>query len=73
VWTVTQHGDKQVASPRIEAARQGQRKYTGKPCKTCGETEKYVINAACVACTKNSKSASESKIREIIEQAKAGA
>lgn len=62
-----------MASPRIEAARQGQRKYNGKPCKVCGETEKYVINAACVACTKNSKSANESKIREIMDQAKVGA
>jgi hypothetical protein len=62
-----------VASPRIEAARQGQRKYTGKPCKACGGTERYVINAGCVECTKKSKSASESKIREILEQAKAGA
>lgn len=62
-----------MASPRIEAARQGHRKYNGKPCKVCGETEKYVINAACVACTKNSKSANESKIREIMDQAKVGA
>jgi len=62
-----------VTSPRIQAAREGQRRYTGKPCKVCGETEKYVINAACVACTKKAKSASENKIREILEQAKAGA
>jgi hypothetical protein len=62
-----------VSSPRIEAARLGQRKYTGKPCKACGETEKYVINAACVACTKNAKTANESKIREIMDQAKVGA
>ncbi len=62
-----------MASPRIEAARKGARKYTGKPCKVCGETEKYVINAACVACTKKSKVGNETKIRELIEQAKAGA
>lgn len=62
-----------MASPRIEAAQQGQRKYTGKPCKVCGSTERYVTNAGCVECVKKSKSASENKIREIIEQAKAGA
>ena len=56
-----------------DSSRATSRKYTGKPCKACGETEKYVINAACVACTKNSKSANEFKIREIMDQAKAGA
>ena len=61
-----------MASPRIEAARAGQRKYTGKPCKVCGNTERYVINAGCVDCTKKSKNASENKIREIMDQAKAG-
>ena len=62
-----------MTSPRIEAARSGQRKYTGKPCKVCGGTERYVINAGCVECTKKAKSANESKIRELVEQAKAGA
>lgn len=62
-----------MASPRIEAARQGQRKYIGKPCKVCGSTERYVINAGCVECIKKNRNASEGKIREILEQAKAGA
>lgn len=62
-----------MTSPRIEAARLGQRKYQGKPCKACGELEKYVINAACVACTKKAKAESEGKIRELLDQAKAGA
>lgn len=62
-----------MSSPRMEAARQGQRKYTGKPCKVCGCTERYVTNAGCVECVKKSKAASAFKFKEIIEQSKAGA
>ncbi len=43
-------------SPRRLAAKQGQRQYTGKPCKACGETLRYTSNAGCVACQiKNSR------------------
>ena len=63
-----------MASPRIEAARQGQRKYTGKPCPKCGCKERYVINAACVACTNKAKGKNDDNIRALLDQAeKAGA
>lgn len=62
-----------MTSPRIDAAFKGERKYTGKPCKVCGNTERYVSNAGCVECVKKSKTASENKLREIVEQAKEGA
>jgi len=61
-----------MASPRIEAAQNGQRKYIGKPCKTCGCTERYIINAGCVECTKKSKAHSESKIRELLSDSDRG-
>lgn len=61
-----------MASPRIEAARKGERKYTGKPCKVCGNTERYVINAGCVECTKKSKTQSQSKIKELLSEAEGG-
>jgi hypothetical protein len=63
----------QLASPRIDAARNGERKYIGKPCKSCGQTDRYVINAACVCCTKKASNNNALKVKEMIEQAKAGA
>ncbi len=62
-----------MESPRIQAAKRGERKYTGKPCKTCGETLRYPINAACVACTNKAKGKNDDNIRSLLEQAKAGA
>ncbi len=62
-----------MESPRIQAAKRGERKYTGKPCKTCGETLRYTINAACVACTNKAKGKNDDNIRSLLEQAKAGA
>lgn len=62
-----------MASPRIEAARQGQRKYTGKPCPKCGCKERYVINAACVDCTKGTSKAAQEIIKQHLQEAKAGA
>ncbi len=63
-----------MESPRIQAARQGQRKYTGKPCKACGETLRYTINSACVACTNKAKGKDASLIKSLLEEAeKAGA
>lgn len=60
-------------SPRINAAKNGERKYIGKPCKACGETLRYTINAACVACTNKAKVKSDDTIRSLLDQAKAGA
>lgn len=58
-----------MSSPRIIAARNGERKYTGKACKACGETEKYVINAACVACTKKAREETTKRVKQLLEQA----
>jgi hypothetical protein len=53
-------------SPRFEAARKGLNKYTGKPCPKCGGTERYVINAGCVACLKRFKAESDKRLRQEI-------
>ena len=58
-------------SPRLEAAKNGERRYQGKPCKKCGDTLRYTINSACVACTLKAKEKDASTIRELL--AKAGA
>ena len=62
-----------MSSPRIEAAKRGERKYTGKPCKACSETLRYTINSACVACTNRAKEKDLNNIKTLLEQAKAGA
>lgn len=65
------HRSVNVNSPRIEAAKNGQRKYQGKPCKTCSGTERYTINSACVACTLKAKEKDAENIKALL--AKAGA
>jgi hypothetical protein len=35
---------------RKEAIEQGLKRYDGKPCVQCGETEKYVTGYSCVSC-----------------------
>ena len=37
--------------PREKAAQNRQRKYEGAPCKHCGNTERWTINAACTVCS----------------------
>lgn len=61
-----------MTSPRVVAAKKGERKYHGKPCKTCGGTERYVINAGCVSCLTKSKTESHSRLLQAIQEAKAG-
>ena len=59
-------------SPRDIAARSGQRRYEGKPCKTCGGTERYTINSACVACTLASNKKETDRIKELLLASKVG-
>jgi hypothetical protein len=37
---------------RREALARGEVIYEGKPCPTCGSVQRYVLNDACVACTR---------------------
>ena len=38
------------ATPRAKAAYMGWTRYTGKPCKKCGNTDRLVSNRDCVRC-----------------------
>lgn len=58
-----------MESPRIIAAKAGQRKYTGKPCKACGATLRYTINSGCVACTLKAREQDSKNVRELLEKA----
>lgn len=39
-----------INADRIAAQLENRKRYHGKPCRNCGETEKYVENYACCAC-----------------------
>lgn len=57
-WACSQEASKKRAARRSREAAKfrgfGPKAATrqGKPCKKCGETERYVVNHACVACLK---------------------
>lgn len=40
-----------TSSPRLDAAKSGQSKYEGKPCRRCGGTTRWTINCTCVRCS----------------------
>lgn len=56
---------------RKQAIAQGQKTYTGKPCKRCGTTEKYVNNWGCVECSKTIYQPS-AQVRKRYEQSDKG-
>jgi len=45
-------GNNQFLSPRQYAKQNGYVAYPGKPCKNCGETERYTGSGSCVKCAK---------------------
>lgn len=50
---------------RRKAQFAGSRTYHGKPCKNCGNTEKYVENYVCIECART-------RAREAARRKKAG-
>lgn len=57
---------------RLDAAIQGLKRYQGQPCRVCGNTERFVSNGNCVTCAKEHTRKYQEKIKEIIQQARAG-
>lgn len=39
-----------INEDRVKAQLEGRITYTGKPCRNCNTTEKYVSNFVCVKC-----------------------
>ena len=66
-------GGSDVKLTRMEAARSGENKYSGKPCMVCNGTDRYVVSCSCVRCTKDAVVAQRRKLREALNQAKDGA
>ena len=55
---------------RIDAAKRGEGKYSGKPCQICGNTQRYTTSASCTACVKRYNDRNKLKIRELLKQAR---
>jgi hypothetical protein len=60
--------------PRQKAAVSGEACYDGKPCRTCGNTKRYTINASCVDCSnqhaKRFVARRRQEIKELMAQAR---
>lgn len=62
-----------MENSRIEAAKQGNLRYQGRPCRACGSTERFVSNGNCVPCSQEHVRKYREKIREQLNQARAEA
>ena len=65
-----------MITERMQAAAKGEKKYDGLPCKNCGLTKKYTLNASCIKCS-NAYAAiyvakGRKKIKELLAQANKG-
>ncbi len=54
-------------TPRMQAAERGLNKYDGKPCKACGATVKWTVNATCVPCSTEKAKEGNKRHREAIK------
>lgn len=59
-----------MTTPRKLAAKNGEPRYEGGPCKTCGGTTRYTANATCVVCSLAVVIRSNKKFREAFRAAK---
>jgi hypothetical protein len=50
---------------REKAVVAGDVRYHGKPCKVCGETEKYTLNGGCCACAKRKCKEGQDRVRRL--------
>lgn len=60
--------------PRQKAAEHGETTYDGKPCKNCGNTLRYTLNASCCHCANEQSkvrvAARRAEIKTLLDQAK---
>jgi hypothetical protein len=52
---------------RMQAARLGERRYKGNPCKKCGERLRYTVNGNCVACSQEHATKYRKRISDLIK------
>jgi len=58
-----------METPRIAAAKKGERKYHGKPCRNCGNTERLTTTGACVICNRRCSKQHRDDIRKMLVEA----
>lgn len=57
---------------RIVSARLGKPRYTGNPCRKCGNTQRYTANGNCTVCQVGHNRAYQVKLQRLLAAAKAG-
>jgi len=58
-----------MTSPRWIAARAGEKRFTGNPCKHCGAAIRFTSSGACVVCANNRAKARNDQIRKLLRGA----
>lgn len=53
---------------RLEAARKGEKRYSGKPCLEHANAKRYTSNGACVECTRVRRDGQHNEIRELLKR-----
>lgn len=60
-----------MSEERERAALEGQQKFEGTPCKSCGGVLRYTSNGNCTECSAKHASAYNKRMRELIRKLKA--
>jgi len=53
---------------RLNAAKLGARRYTGKKCDLHPDAQRYTSNGSCVECTASKKNSSHNIIRDLLKK-----
>ena len=56
-------------SPRLDAASQGQRIFSGNPCPQCASPLRYTTSGQCVACAKKAANGRAERLRTLLKDA----
>ena len=57
-----------VKGGRLEAAKNGLRRFLASPCRVCGGLERYTSSGACTACTDRRSTARAKTIKELLQR-----
>jgi hypothetical protein len=63
----------EMSGKRMQAARLGEKKFKGNPCKVCGGTERYTASGGCVACASKHSKVYRERIQETMKQSNGAA
>ena len=53
---------------RIEAAKRGDKRYSGKPCEAHAGGQRYTSNGACVHCTAEKAAVRMQRVRDLLKR-----